>query len=189
MTTPDPTTARPAGGGGGAWSAVARLLSLQLLAVVAVTAVITGIYALAGPHQDDPVTAGSPVPGTTTSPPATSKPAASEPAGPAPSTTAPASPAASQPPPAAAKRLKVNVLNQSAGQGTAAKTADRVRALGWTVGRVADFRGNITETTVYYPRGESKAARELAASLPRKPRVLPRFSTLAGNRLTVIITR
>jgi hypothetical protein len=81
------------------------------------------------------------------------------------------------------------VLNQSGGSGTAAKTAARVRALGWTVGRVDNFHGNVSRTTVYYPTGEAKAARELAAGLPGKPRVQPRFSTLADKRLTLIITR
>jgi hypothetical protein len=66
--------------------------------------------------------------------------------------------------------------------------ATRVRALGWTVGRVADFHGNVSTTTVYYPKGEGAAAHELAAALPSKPRVLPGFSTLSDKRLTIIIT-
>lgn len=204
MTTPDPNTPGqplagqpPTGESGssqGAWGAVARLLSLQLLTVIAVTAVITGIYALTGPHRNHQVTAGSSAPATATSAAATSKPPASTPpasprTSPAASSTAPASPSTSQRPPAAASRLKVDVLNQSGPGGTAAKTAARVRSLGWTVGRVSDFRGNVTRTTVYYPNGEAKAARELAGALPGKPRVLPRFSTLADARLTIIITR
>jgi hypothetical protein len=59
--------------------------------------------------------------------------------------------------------------------------------MGWTVGRVEDFRGNVSTTTVYYPTGEAKAARELAAGLPGTPRVLPRFSTLDDKRLSIII--
>ena len=204
MTTPDPKTHgqtpasqtppdQSAGANKGAWGAVARLLSLQLLAVVAVTAVITGIYALAGGHKTNQVAAGSSAPATTASPAAGSKqpastPPASPPASPATSTSPPASPTTSQPP-ASAKRLKVDVLNESAPNGIAARTAARVRSLGWTVGRISNFRGTVSATTVYYPTGQAKAARELAAGLPGKPRVFPRFSTLASNRLTIIVTR
>lgn len=198
---PDPTAASPATAGPnavareGAWGAVARLLAIQLLTVVAVTAVITGIYALTGPRDDNQVAAGSSTTGTTTSSPTSSTPATSTPtaepsAQPSASpSTSPSSPATSSQPPVSAHNLKVDVLNQSGPGGTAAKTADRVRALGWTVGRVDDFRGNVTTTTVYYPTGKAKAARELADGLPGKPRVLPRFSTLSKDRLTVIITR
>lgn len=185
MTTPGPDP-RDASGGKGAWGAVARLLTVQLLAVIAVTAVITGIFALSGLNNGGQVTAGSSSPDTTTSGAASATPAASTPpASPATSGTAPTSTA----PPKGAHRLKVDVLNQSAVGGTAARTADHLRALGWTVGRVADFHGNVSDTSVYYPRGEVKAARKLAAALPGKPRVLPRFSSLAPNRLTVIVTR
>jgi LytR cell envelope-related transcriptional attenuator len=209
MTTPDPKTpgqtaagkpsAGDSGSGPGAWGAVARLLSLQLLTVIAVTAVITGVYALTGPHRNHQVAAGSSAPasatGTATGTAAPSKPGASAtptstpPGSLAASASAPASPKTSQPKPEAADRLKVDVLNQSGQGGTAAKLATRVRDLGWTIGRVGDFRGNVTATTVYYPTGEARAARELAGALPGKPRVLPRFSTLADNRLTIIITR
>ena len=64
----------------------------------------------------------------------------------------------------------------------------RVRDLGWKVGRVDNFRGTVTETTVYYPSGKAKPARELARGLPGNLRVLPRFSTLSDTRLTVIST-
>jgi hypothetical protein len=196
MTTPDPNTADPKTPDlkpEGAWGAVARLLSLQLLAVIAVTAVITGIYALAGRHGDDKVTAGSSSPGTTRSATAPSNPTASTPASnPAESetasTTPPASATTNSRPPGSTHRLKVDVLNQSGGKGTAARTAKRLRALGWSVGRVGNFSGNVSKTTVYYPTGEAKAARELSSELPGEPRVLPRFSTLSGSRLTVILT-
>jgi cytoskeletal protein RodZ len=209
MTTPDQitpgqdTTSQPPGDepgrGQGAWAAVARLLSLQLLTVIAVTAIITGIYALTGPHKGNKVTAAStPTHATgsrSPSSPAATTPAASTPAtstppaSPAATATAPASPTTSQPPPEAAQRLKVDVLNQSGSGGTAARMATRVRALGWTVGRVGDFSGNVSRSTVYYPLGEAPAAHELASALPGKPRVLPRFSTLAAKRLTLILVR
>ena len=51
----------------------------------------------------------------------------------------------------ARKRLKVDVLNQSAPKGSAGKVAARVRALNWPLGRVDNFNGTVTPTTVYYP--------------------------------------
>ena len=58
---------------------------------------------------------------------------------------------------------KVDVLNQSAPGGSASAVADRVRSHGWVVGRVADFHGNVSTTTVYYPPGLHQEARDLAA--------------------------
>jgi hypothetical protein len=202
MTTPDqtPPDASPAGSNtgratestDGAWRAVARLLALQLATVVAVTAVITGIYVLADPH-DDELTAGGAEPDTTTSAAASRTPTASTPpttpaASPTASTSAPASESTGSGPSLRAHALKVDVLNQSGPKGSAARTAARVRDLGWKVGRVDNFRGTVTETTVYYPSGKAKPARELARELPGNLRVLPRFSSLSGTRLTVIIT-
>jgi hypothetical protein len=81
------------------------------------------------------------------------------------------------------------VLNQSAPKGTAARFAARVRELHWRVGRISNFNGTVSTTTVYYPQGQVKAAQELARGLPGSPRVLPRFSTLSDSRLTVVLTR
>jgi LytR cell envelope-related transcriptional attenuator len=194
MTTPDQTppdqtppapTGRRDAAKPGAWTAVGRLLSLQLLTVIAVTAVITGVYALAGGHHDDEAVAGA---STSESPSAPASRSASPPASkPAATSSSPAT--TSSAPPTTADRLKVDVLNQSAKKGAASKTADLVRQAGWVVGRVADFHGNVSTTTVYYPEGEAKAAHELANELPGTPRVLPRFSTIADKRLTVIVTR
>jgi hypothetical protein len=173
---------------------VARLLALQLLTVVAVTAVITGIYVLTGrgdnraavgsSSSNSPTASVAPT-SPVTSPPPTTQPSA-EPS--ASATTTSASPSTSSQPPVTTHRLKVDVLNQSGGKGAAAKFAARVRGLHWRVGRVDNFNGTVTRTTVYYPSGKSAAARELARRLPGNLRVLPRFSTLSGNRLTIIIT-
>jgi hypothetical protein len=211
MTTPDGTTpepeppahtsmgARPAGPRAvareGAWGAVGRLLAVQLLTVVAVTAVITGIYALTGRGGDNRATAGSPSSATPTtslppsSPPPT-KPTTEPSVDPTASATgSPGTPTTSSQPPVRTHLLKVDVLNQSAGKGTAGRIAARVRDLHWRVGRVDNFNGTVSTTTVYYPQGRAKAAHELARGLPGNLRVLPRFSTLSDSRLTIILTR
>jgi hypothetical protein len=195
MTTPtDPGRSTPAEPG--AVTLVARLLTVQLLAVVGVAAVIAVVFALAGWGTGDNVSA---VPGATTSsagePAGSDKTpgtaAASSPAGtPTVTTTTPAtSPAASTPVATTPSpdRPKVDVLNQSAPDGTASTVAARVRSRGWVVGRVADFHGNVSTTTVYYPPGLRSEARDLAADLPRSPRVQAAFSTISDTHLTVIL--
>jgi hypothetical protein len=195
MTTPtDPGRSTPAEPG--AVTLVARLLTVQLLAVVGVAAVIAVVFALAGWGTGDNVSA---VPGATTSsagePAGSDKTpgtaAASSPAGtPTVTTTTPAtSPAASTPVATTPSpdRPKVDVLNQSAPGGSASTVADRVRSAGWVVGRVADFHGNVSTTTVYYPPGLRKDARHLAGDLKGSPRVLAGFSTISDTRLTVIL--
>jgi hypothetical protein len=62
-----------------------------------------------------------------------------------------------------------------------------VRSRGWVVGRVDDFHGNISTTTVYYPPGLHSEARDLADDLSGSPRVQEAFSTISDTRLTVIL--
>jgi hypothetical protein len=179
---------------GGAWGAVARLLGVQLLTVVAVTAVITGVYALTGrgDHQATAGSAGTNTPTASLSPtnPPTTQPTTEPSVDPSATvTSSPATPTTSSQPPVRTHHLKVDVLNQSAAKGAAARFASRVRELHWRVGRVSNFNGTVSMTTVYYPQGRAKAAHELARGLPGDPRVLPRFSTLSGTRLTIILTR
>jgi hypothetical protein len=177
----------------GTWGAVARLLAIQLLTVVAVTAVITGIYALTG-RGGNQATVGSASQNTPTAslPPSTPPPAQSTapPSTDVPSvTSSPSSPATSSKPPVRTKRMKVDVYTESAPAGSAASMVARVRALGWRVGRVTGFHGTVSATTVFYPRGQAKAAGELARALPGNLRVQPRFSYLSGSRLSIILVR
>ena len=189
MTTPtgDSTPPEP-----GPVALVARLLTVQLLAVVGVAALIAVVFALAGWGTGDSVTA---VPGATTSsatdsagsaaPETSASPAATPPATSPPATTPAAStPVASTP---SSDLPKVDVLNQSAPGGSASTVAARVRSRGWVVGRVADFHGNVSTTTVYYPPGLHSEARDLADDLSGSPRVQQAFSTISDTRLTVIL--
>jgi hypothetical protein len=181
---------------------VARLLTVQLLAVIGVAALIAVVFALAGWGTGDSVTA---VPGETTSSAAdpagsgtaSATAAASTPVTTPPATTTPVTTPASTPAttPATTPPLsstapdlpKVDVLNQSAPGGSASAVADRVRSHGWPVGRVADFHGNVSTTTVYYPPGLHQEARDLAHDLSGSPRVQAAFDTISDTRLTVIL--
>jgi len=79
------------------------------------------------------------------------------------------------------------VLNQSAGEGAAARVARQLRQAGWRIGRVDDFRGNVSTTTVYWlDRPDRRVARELARQLGGV-RVQEGFDTLVDRRLSVIL--
>ena len=181
----EPGPARPEPGPVGQ---LVRLFLTQLLAVVAIAAVITAVVSWTGAGLDDDVTAApadvtesaDDGPRADASTPA---PSSSAPSTPAPSSTS-AAPTTSSPEPALPR---VDVLNQSAASGSATQTADQLRAAGWRIGRVDDFRGNVAETTVYFPPGLRAEARQLRADLPGPPRVLPAFSTLKPGRLSVIL--
>jgi hypothetical protein len=184
MTTPGPTgrdRAEP-----GPVQAVVRLFLGQLLAVIAIAAAITVVVTLLDPDDSD-VRAGpqgsSPratAAGTSASspPPPASSPVATT--TPPPTSPAPSATAEDRPP-------RVDVLNQSAPDGSAKTVADQLRAAGWRIGRVDDFNGNISTTTVYWlDREDRKAARQLARDMGGV-RVQPGFSTLVEGRLSVIL--
>lgn len=171
---------------------LARLFLTQLLAVIAIAAVITAIVSWTGAGLDEDVTA-APGPGRATDRSPTSA-ATSGSSSATPSDTAssePASPTSSAPATTSSspeERLpKVDVLNQSAAGGSAAETARRLERKGWRTGRVDDFRGNVSETTVYYPPGLRSAARRLRTDLPGSLRLQEAFDTLSSKRLTVIL--
>lgn len=144
-------------------------------------------------RSGDVTTVASTAPASTA--PASTTPASTEPSSPAPTATGDRSPAAetSAPEPVpstspdAPAAPRVVVLNETRRTGLAAETAARLRARGWRVDRVGNFRGNVGETTVYYPRGAEQAARALAADLVGVDRVRPVFPGIAPDRLTVVL--
>jgi hypothetical protein len=173
-------------------TSVARLLLTQLAAVIGVAAVITVVFAFAGlgTGPDDSVTAGAPGgPSSSTSTTATGAPST-------PASTTPADTTSAAPPTSATDspstdpvddRPEVDVLNQSAGRGAAAETGQTLRDDGWQIGRVDNFRGNISTTTVYWlDRSDRRDARRLAELLGGV-RVQEGFSTLRSGRLSVVL--
>jgi len=165
----------------------------SLLAVLAVTAMITALYVWRGESPD-----------TTTPASATTKKTSSAPASratgtPTSTTKASATPSASSAttrtttavvtkPSAKVGDLEVVVLNATSRKGLAGTVAQRLRDKGWTVALVSNFSGNVPATTVYYPPGAQADAEAAAAGLPTDPRVRPRFGNLSTTRLTVVVT-
>lgn len=172
---------------------VAGALVPSLLAILAVTSLITAVNVWHGHDVDAPSAAAA-----TRSHPATTPATATATTAAAtttqPATTAPATPTTSPPSSApessasTGRDVEVVVLNQTSRGGLAASVADRLRKRGWTVGAVGNFHGVVPATTVYYPPGREAAAQAAAESLPTTPRIRPRFGNLSTTRLTVVVT-
>jgi len=81
------------------------------------------------------------------------------------------------------------VLNNSRRTGLASDVAAQLRAKGWPIAKVGNYRGRIAMTTVYYAPGQLPQARELAREFPQIERVEPRFDGLPGQGLTLVVTR
>jgi hypothetical protein len=82
---------------------------------------------------------------------------------------------------------KVDVLNQSAPSGSAQTVADQLQRAGWDIGRVSDFHGNVSTTTVYWLTPDRRRqARQIAENLGGV-RVEQGFSTLVDGRVSVVL--
>lgn len=88
----------------------------------------------------------------------------------------------------AAAKLPLTVLNNSTRSGLADRAAARFRAGGWPIRLTGNFRGRVEATTVYYAPGQLASAQLLQKSFPGLVRVRPRFATLPGAGLTVVLT-
>jgi hypothetical protein len=82
---------------------------------------------------------------------------------------------------------KVVVLNATSRRGLAARFQQSLRAKGWNVVAVGNFRGNIPATTVYYPEEQQAAAEALDRQFGEVNRVRPAFAGISRTRLTVIL--
>lgn len=168
----------------------------SLLAVMAVSAVLTALYVWQSEQDTSQTLDRTPI---AAPPAATGAATAKSAAAPAPSVTAtPSSSVTATPTPAASSprtttsvqasaRLSVVVLNQTARIGLARRVAQRLRAQKWTVAQIGNFRGQVASTTVYYPAGAKNQADALARSLPTPPRTRPVFGNLSKTRLTVVL--
>jgi hypothetical protein len=91
--------------------------------------------------------------------------------------------------PAAVPKLALTVLNNSNRNKLADRAAQEFRAAGWPIKLTGNFTGRVSETTVYYAPGQLESAQLLARSFPQITRVRPRFDSLPGSGLTVVLTR
>ena len=172
-----------------------RLFAGQVAAVTAIAVVLTAVGVLVKGEdttqtrsaEPAATTSAAPEPtsGTTSEPPGSTSPTSPAPTTPA-STSAPESPTEPVGTPAE-ERPQVDVVNQSSPAGSAEETADAIETLGWRIGRVDNFTGNVQATTVYYFPGDRKHARALEADLPGRQRVLEAFDTLVEGRLTIVL--
>jgi hypothetical protein len=171
----------------------------RLVAAVALGAVVMffGAAALARMITDSDVVAtqgdttasASPIAGDT--PSAAASPAESPVAvaSPSPRVTTPAPTPTPTPTPAARPTAPVAVLNNSTIQGLAARSAERVRSVGFTVPRVGNVSGQIDRTTVYYRAGYREQADLLAGRLRGTQAIRPAPSWLPGSTaLTLVVT-
>lgn len=172
-----------------------------LLAATAAGVVALGVagYALqpdppAG--ASGPVALSTPIPQPVATPATTPVPTPSTPAAPttAPTTAAPAAPPTATRTPATRTpatreptRLPVLVLDDTSRGSAGDRVALVLNAQGWEVKDVAPFRGTISATTVYYPRGGRAAARDVAEALPGGARVLPRPAAVPDGLITVAL--
>jgi hypothetical protein len=175
-------------------SAPKATLLPSLLAILAVTSLITALYVWRGEDATQSPAAAS---SRSKSAPATKVPATTATASPttqmstiapATSATAPATTKTTTPKGAALRSdAAIVVLNETSRAGLAATVAARLRAKGWNVSGVGNFRGAVPTTTVYYPVGHAAAAQAAAESLPTPARIRPRFANLSTKRLTVVV--
>jgi hypothetical protein len=109
-----------------------------------------------------------------------------------PTTSAPATPSANRPtrhrPPVRRSGTYVEVFNNSGISGLAGSTAARAQGAGWQVVGSDNWYGTIPASTVYYPARLHRQAVLLAKDLGIA-RLKPSIAPMAGDRLTVILTR
>lgn len=84
-------------------------------------------------------------------------------------------------------QVPVEIYNNTTRRGMADRVAVRLRAAGWTVSGVDNWRGKVVGSTVYYQPGHRNDAEALASKLGIG-RVKPALDNMRKGRLTVILT-
>ena len=105
---------------------------------------------------------------------------------PPPTPTASESPTPSPKPKISRKDIDVTVLNATRTTGLARQVAARVRAAGWTVASVGNWRTGAAQTAVHFPQGRKAEARLLAKDLGIDA-VQRSTGGMRTDRLTVIL--
>ena len=137
-------------------------------------------------EDDLPDAAGTsaPVPSPSMSVPASPSPSVSPEPTPEPTST-PVAPVVSPVVP----DVSVDVLNQSAVTGLAARAAAVLADEGWTVGQVADATLGTPSTTLYVPVGLESAAASFVEAFPSVGRTRPAFEGLSVGAITLVLAQ
>lgn len=186
-----------------------RVIVAGLIAIAAVVALLVAFGACGGGFDSGQGVING-TPGVTT-PPATLLPSTSAPAttpAPTPSptatpsttaprttpprTTAAATPTRTAPatsaPPTSGPKLPVDVFNGSTVTGLARQGAVQVRAAGWTVAAVGNWRRTtVSAETVFYGPGDEGSARRLARDLPGAQQVRAALTGMSSTKLTYVV--
>ena len=86
-----------------------------------------------------------------------------------------------------ARKVPVEVYNNSGVTGLAGKVATQASRIGWQVVGTDNWYGTVDATTVYYPKRLKAAAKQLALDLGIK-RTAPAIDPMRLDRLTLILT-
>jgi len=176
-------------------SPLGRLILPVVLLLVAAVAVFAAWNQLG---TDDADLAGGPAPTSSASPSASAsakptasaKPSASAAAKPTakPSST-PSSSSASPSTSAVVidRSVPVTVLNGTRRTGLAASVAAELRAKGWTVVSIGNWRGNGVETTTVFVDGREDAAATMRRDLEAADATEEPIGAMRDNRITVVI--
>ena len=84
-------------------------------------------------------------------------------------------------------KVYVEVYNNSGITGLAGEVAGRAQTIGWAVVGADNWYGTVPGSTVYYPPRLKAAAKQLGLDLGIG-RVVPAIDSMAGDRLTVVLT-
>ena len=166
-------------GGGGGRAGIGKAIAWAGLAVAGVGLVVIAFLLLS---KDEPK--GSPT--VSTPPVVETTPAFVEPTA-EPSVEPSAEPSAEQTTAALAPIVPVTVLNNSKISHLAERSGQKFKDGGWPIAGTGNYRGQIDETTIYYPEGQKASAERFGKQFGI--RVLPRFATLPGSGMTVVVTR
>jgi hypothetical protein len=165
-----------------------RVVLPASLALVSAVALLAAWTHLQETREAQPVSAVQITPGASVAPPVTVPSATATPAAHGASSPAPATSASStaRPVPVVDRSVPVVVLNATPRTGLAAKVAARLRADGWKVVSIGNYRGGVTATTVF-ATGHADAVATIRRDLPTRDAVARPVGAMSTARLTVVV--
>ncbi|HSN06614.1 MAG TPA: LytR C-terminal domain-containing protein [Candidatus Angelobacter sp.] len=161
-----------------------RVVLPASLALVSGVALVAAWSHLQDTRAQTVVTAVTPVASAPSRPAAAAPSTAATPA--AHSSGAPAPAASPSPRTVVDRSVPVVVLNATSRTGLAARVAARLRADGWTVVSIGNYRHRLTATTVF-ARGHADAVATIRGDLPTRDAVALPLGAMSTARLTVVL--